>query len=562
MKQFKYDLFVSFSLQDKEVTREIVDKLNAAGVKTWCSLDQLRDQPSTLTGEINQAIVNSEYGLAVISPAYLEGKWTIAEWAALFAKEKQGEPKTLLHTWHGITENEILEHKPLMVNRFAVNTNKGIDHVAAVLCEQVSPGKEGKTKIIPSENRFKILEEKLKKNKLTALIISFLSLVRDYSFKNATLSISVGLIFTAACLAVTITFYEQKNELAIAERVKKSDIKLTAQVEKFMAEADSFLLLKKNAQVVEMYQKADSVNRLILEAPAAGAEIANKIAEKLEQAKKLLKAQIKKEPFNSLRLIRDLPTEKTFALRGVVFKMKLVKAGTFQMGCDPERDEDCGEDKTSLTKNYLHSVTLTKNYWMGETEVTQALYRTIIGENPSAFGNCDQCPIELVSLMEVSVFIMELNQLIKNFPYSQKEGREGFVFRLPTGVEWEFAARGGNKSKGYKYAGSNDLNKVAWYRSNSDSKTHSAAQKQANELGLYDMSGNVFEWCDEFLGGHLRGVGTDPSEPNWAGYAYYQAIRSGSFNSSPKDCRSTNRDSATEYDIWNELGFRLAGTLE
>ena len=146
--------------------------------------------------------------------------------------------------------------------------------------------------------------------------------------------------------------------------------------------------------------------------------------------------------------------------------MVYVAGGTFQMGSNSGYDNE----------KPVHTVTVS-SFYMDATEVTQAEYRKVMGKNPSRFSGCDDCPVENVSWHDAN-------------EYAKKVGK-----RLPTEAEWEYAARGGNKSKGYSYSGSNDLDAVGWYDNNSRSKTHPVAQKQPNELGLYDMSGNVWEWC-------------------------------------------------------------------
>ena len=144
--------------------------------------------------------------------------------------------------------------------------------------------------------------------------------------------------------------------------------------------------------------------------------------------------------------------------------MVFVEGGTFQMG------SNSGDDN----EKPVHTVTVS-SFYMDKTEVTQAEYRKVMGKNPSRFSGCDDCPVENVSWHDAN-------------EYAKKVGK-----RLPTEAEWEYAARGGNKSKGYNYSGSNDLDAVGWYDNNSSGKTHPVAQKQPNELGLYDMSGNVWE---------------------------------------------------------------------
>ena len=170
---------------------------------------------------------------------------------------------------------------------------------------------------------------------------------------------------------------------------------------------------------------------------------------------------------------------RTFTVNGVSFTMIAVKGGSYTMGCTSEQVADCENDEKPAHNEYV------SDFMIGETEVTQALWQAVMGSNPSYFTGDMQRPVEKVSWDDCQTFIRKLNQLT------------GENFRLPTEAEWEYAARGGNKSKGYKYSGSNNVGIVAWYDGNSGNTTHRVKTKQPNELGIYDMSGNVWEWCQD-----------------------------------------------------------------
>jgi len=222
---------------------------------------------------------------------------------------------------------------------------------------------------------------------------------------------------------------------------------------------------------------------------------------------------------------------KTFTVSGVNFKMIKVEGGTFQMGSNDGVPDE----------RPVHGVTLS-SYYIGQTEVTQELWQAVMGSNPSASKRLVK-PVEHVSWEECQTFISKLNQLT------------GQKFRLPTEAEWEYAARGGKQSKGYKYSGSNTLADVAWYRDNSSSKTHPVATKLPNELGLYDMSGNVWEWCQDRKGSYSSSSQTNPTGPTSGSDRVY---RGGSWFNDARGCRVSCRTSYTPSGKLNNLGFRLA----
>ena len=183
---------------------------------------------------------------------------------------------------------------------------------------------------------------------------------------------------------------------------------------------------------------------------------------------------------------------------------------------------------------------------IGKYPVTQAQWREVMGSNPSWFKNCDDCPVEDVSWNDIQDFLKKLN------------GLTGKTYRLPTEAEWEYAAKGGKLSKGYKYAGSNDLNEVGWYWKNSDGKTHPVGSKAPNELGIYDMSGNVWEWCNDWYGDYPK-----EAEDNYSGpqTGEYKVLRGGSWNNDDVSCRSAVR--LRSYpDLWYDFGgFRVSRHL-
>jgi formylglycine-generating enzyme required for sulfatase activity len=226
----------------------------------------------------------------------------------------------------------------------------------------------------------------------------------------------------------------------------------------------------------------------------------------------------------------ETPTLTTYTVNGVSFTMIPVEGGTFQMGSTTE----------GSCEKPVHQVTLS-SFSIGQTEVTQELWQAVMGSNPSYFKGSKR-PVEQVSWNDCQTFITKLNQLT------------GKTFRLPTEAEWEYAARGGNKSKGYVYSGSNEIDDVAWYTSNSNS-THDVATKSPNELGIYDMSGNVYEWCQDWYGSYSSGSQTNPTGPTSGSD---RVERGGGWSSNATYCSVANRLSRTPTRSIIYLGFRLA----
>ena len=230
------------------------------------------------------------------------------------------------------------------------------------------------------------------------------------------------------------------------------------------------------------------------------------------------------------------PNLDKFEVNGVTFEMVYVPGGTFTMGATAEQGKDA-----YYWEKPTHSVTLS-GYYIGKYEVTQAQWKAIMGNNPSGFKG-DNLPVERVSWDDCQEFIIKLNELT------------GKKFSLPTEAQWEYAARGG-KSVGTKYSGRDNIENVAWYLDNSGLKTHPVGTKSPNSLGIYDMTGNVWEWCQDWFDYdyYKNSPTTNPTGPNSGSNRVY---RGGSWDSSARYCRVLNRSNFTPDDRSNSLGFRL-----
>ena len=222
-------------------------------------------------------------------------------------------------------------------------------------------------------------------------------------------------------------------------------------------------------------------------------------------------------------------------------EMAYVRGGTFLMGCTPEYEDDCYDYEEPA------QLATVGDFYIGKYEVTQAQWKAVMGNNPSDFKG-DDLPVENVSWNDAREFIQKLN------------AATGKEFRLPTEIEWEYAARGGRHSRGYKYSGSNNVEDVAWYESNAENKTHPVGTKKANELGIYDMSGNVWEWMSNLY--ENNNDGNPRTNTAGKGEGSFRMIRGGGWGSYARGVRVSNYYNNGSGYYYNILGFRLACDLE
>lgn len=225
-------------------------------------------------------------------------------------------------------------------------------------------------------------------------------------------------------------------------------------------------------------------------------------------------------------------SQKEDVLRNLIGNMVFVEGGTFVMGATPEQGNDAGRDEKPA-----HQVTVS-SFSIGKFEVTQEEWIVVMGNNPSHF-NGRKRPVEQVTWNDCQKFIEKLNLLT------------GKHFRLPTEAEWEFAARGGNFSRSNKYAGGNNLDDLAWYNENSTDETHDVGKKKSNELGLFDMAGNVWEWCHDCKKDYISTSQQQNADTN-------RVNRGGSWRSDAKHCRVSFRFDDDADERFNTVGFRLA----
>ena len=275
-------------------------------------------------------------------------------------------------------------------------------------------------------------------------------------------------------------------------------------------------------------------------------EIPESVGSLIQETRDKMEKEIKEEE-EKIRIEKEAKLKKNLTQRYSKYRaifeslsedMIYIEGGTFWMGSDSE--ESYGDEKP------IHKVTLSP-FYICRYEVTQVLWQAVMDSNPSNFKD-DRRPVEQVSWDDCQAFIRKLNQLT---------GKE---YRLPTEAEWEYAARGGNKSKGYKFSGSNNIDEVAWYtKTTNDDGTHLIGQKQPNELGLYDMSGNVWEWCRDRYDSYDNSEQINPrGSENGSNYVY----RGGGYNSDTRNCRVFRRNRFRSPFRYVNLGFRLAMSVD
>ncbi len=335
-------------------------------------------------------------------------------------------------------------------------------------------------------------------------------------------------------------------KVAIENLLKTREIK--TQLATLKASILQLLEQNKLAQAQQALQKAHTLNLPDPELDKLQTAWQQLEDKRLEQ-ERLEQEHLEKERLEKERLEKERQRQAYIAklpqpIQQLIKDLVAVEGGSFMMG-SPNTEANRHDNE------YQHHVTLS-SFYISKYQVTQAQWEAVMGilttlSNPSHFKG-DNLPVESVSWDDIQVFVTKLNQ------------KTGKNFRLPTEAEWEYAARGGNKSQGYIYAGSNNLNEVAWYRDNSNRKTYPVGRKKPNELGIYDMSGNIWEWCQDWYDEDYY-KNSPTNNPTGPTSGSNRVLRSCSWYDNAAYCRVANRDCCSPDYRFHDYGFRLVCVL-
>ena len=334
---------------------------------------------------------------------------------------------------------------------------------------------------------------------------------------------------------------KEKEEKDGIEKSKEKNTQHIGEKERIVKEEDEYLK-KENDKTEKEERKEERKDEISKGDVKEEQEIIRDEKQyiKEEKIKKREAKKLKVKDINKIKEVAQQLYKNEFGVWEAEFlyeiKMIYVEGGEFLMG-SPDDDEEAYDNEKPQHKVYVDS------FWIGKYEVTQKLWKEIMGSNPSYFKG-DNLPVERVSWEDVQKFIRKLNQKTK------------LKFRLPTEAEWEYACRGGKLSKGYKYSGSDNPDEVAWYDKNSDYKAHPVGLKKLNELGIYDMSGNVWEWIQDSYKDNYYPKKHD-KKMNKSKKSFYFVRRGGSWFDYVKSLRCVNRSNGNASLKSRDVGFRL-----
>jgi formylglycine-generating enzyme required for sulfatase activity len=512
---WEYDLFFSFSSKDLDAARAFCYALRGYGLRVFFSPDDLRLRGGDSFGAvIEQALGRSRHFLLFCTPDAMQSEWVRLEHDTFFQQYHlkdtsrrgfyiaegpdfyEGLLPSFYRRYQRVTNEEMILHTLAKFGPTTTNSLKPSEGVP------LKPSPQSTTKISPAdEASWRIAC----KTNTEAAYQGYLDKWSNGYYADQALSHMEDLKHDQ----------DLWDYLTVHSKPTTLEDNLRAYLEAY-PEGLHFRAARSNLVSIERKRTATNEKR----------------QKKLEaEAWQRQQAEVARQNREAAVAEKKRRDEAAAHLKSLLPEMVFVKGGTFQMGYGP-----------------VHAVTLS-DFEIGKYPVTQKQWTEIMGSNSSGFKDCDDCPVEQVFWDDAQEFLKKLNA---RFP--------GKNYRLPTEAEWEFAARGGNQTKGYAYAGGNDLNEVGWYADNADGKTHPVGQKKANELGLHDMSGNVWEWCADWYGHYPETAQTNPAGPTSGSY---RVSRGGSWYLAAWQCRVSYRGNISPGRGRNNishLGFRVASS--
>ena len=526
--EHKYDVFISYSRKDIEEVTQLVDMLKKRipTLDCWFDITGIECGDEEFDEKIVKIIDNSSYVLFALSKNSMESKWAKDE--VMYAKNvgKKVIPVLLdgakLEGWFLFKFGRvdcIDSTKDIQIDKMMKNISEWTKK--PILKKEEVEQHEG-------ENVKKIISDvkhPTPKPSYTKYILGVLAVV---------LGVVIGVVMTGDEPAPEES--TPSEEVVVEPVVVQEEVTVTSNREEQESIAEEQRKLEQAEADRKAREEQESIaeeqrKREQAEADRKAREEQERIAEeqrKREQAEADRKQREEQERIAEEQRNARKQQSGIYTANGVTFKMIAVQGGTYTMGATSKQGSDVWDCEKPTHKETV------SDFMIGETPVTQELWQAVMGSNPSNFTGDMQRPVERVSWDDCQTFIRKLNQLT------------GQNFRLPSEAEWEYAARGGNRSDGYKYAGSNSVGTVAWYNGNSGNKTHPVKTKQPNELGIYDMSGNVWEWCQDKY---------NYNSPRNSGY---RVLRGGSWFNYARDVRVSDRSFSSPDNRNYNYGLRLA----
>ena len=603
MEQKTYDVFISYSRKDyvdeynnvipgNEVSK-IKEALTEAGITFWM------DEKGIVPGEdfaakILKYIKACKIFVFISSAAANQSEWTRKEIACALMYKKEVIP--LLLDDSPFHDSVILRIADLDQIDYYVNPEKGLEKLITSIKTHLNKLEEEERRKKEEEERRKEIErkknedvkrrkeeeERQRKEQQKQLVEAIRTSVIDLNIEETKLDLDRTKLLVKTEKVMDIAQRESlKTEITESSPIRKKSQaeikKLQEKVAELKTEQDSFEEQKK--AVLKKLAEKDS--EIVLLREEVGSQRQDPIVSQSDNHRwvhivygLIILALIsvicvrscgKHNPTiiiandsisitnDSINLAKETVVVDSileFHVDSIKFKMIKVEGGTFLMGA--QKTDPDGPNYDSESRNGeepVHKVTLS-SFYIGEVMVTQALWKAVMGSEPTENGGWEN---RYGKGANHPAYRVSYNEIVKDFlpKLTQMTGKN---FRLPTEAEWEYAARGGNMRNGYKYAGSNTIDDVAWYDGNSEDKTHAVKTKSPNELGIYDMSGNVWEWCQDWYGSY----GSDSqTNPTGSSNGSRRVLRGGSWGSYARSCRVSYRGNGDPGDRSIIIGFRL-----